>query len=105
MKIMENKIKEDFQLAALKLYPEEWKEFDNGFKVDHNASKRDIAEEAFKYVFDTLRFDEDLLVGVVSAFLRRKGDYAPATICDKRIYAAYMGTALEYAIIKIRDGD
>ena len=100
---VENKIelKEDFEIAALKVYPEEWQEFDNGFRVDHNASKRNVAEEVFKHVFNALKFDNDLAEGVACAFLRRYEGDAPA---DKLDASVKMATALTYAVIKIRDG-
>ena len=94
---------EDYKKAALSLYPEEWKEFSNGLRVDQNANVRAVAEDVFKLVFDTLRFDQDLSLGVASAFLRRIGDYAPSSQYDKCDASAKMATALEYAIIKIRD--
>lgn len=102
---MENKIelKEDFENAALNLYPEDWQEFSNGFRVDHNASKRDIAEEVFKHVFNALVFDDDLAIGVASAFLRRQGEYAPVSQYDKWEISAHMKTSLTYAVIRIRD--
>ena len=95
--------RQDYELAALNLYPEDWQEFDNGFRVDHNANLRKVAESVFKVVFESLRFDEDLSSGVASAFLRRIGNCAPVGDYDKKVNSAYMSTALEYAIIKIRD--
>lgn len=97
-------IKQDYEIAALNLFPEDWMEFENGFRIDQNANIRKAVEPVFKHVFESLRFDEDLSVGVASAFLRRMGNYAPSTEYDKKVISSYMSTALEYAIIKIRDG-
>ena len=74
---------EEYKKAALNMYPEKWKEFENGVRVDQNANIRAVAEGFFKRVSESLPFDENLDLGVASAFLHRMAQYRPTCEHDK----------------------
>lgn len=90
----------DYKQAALNMYPEEWQEFEGFFRVDHNANIRAVAEDVFKRVFEQLTFDEELHYSVASAFKQRVERFSMGGNDED---AAFMATALQFAIIKIRD--
>lgn len=92
---------EDYKQAALNLYPNDWVELDEGFKIDNNAGKRAVAEEVYRTVFEKLK-TEHVADSVAKAFLRRAAKYGT---CDNSINTANMSTALMAAIIAIRDGE
>ena len=98
-------MKEDIEIAALRIYPVDWFESETihgKFKIDNNASKRAVAKEVLLNVFEILN-SEHLAGSMTSAFCRRV-DYKILKENDKRQIDAYMGTALLLARISIRDG-
>ena len=91
----------DIEKASYQIYPEDWfaREI-NGveFKHDNNASKRAVAQEVLKYVFNVID-DKDTASHTAQAFLRRIGVHE---LTPEMTVA--MSTALLAVRLAIRDG-
>lgn len=94
-------MEDDVKKCALNLYPESWVVNEAiGFRIDNNASRRNVAEEVIRHAFNVLESDE-VANSVMQAFYRRC--YGKEVRADQKMpFTCYMGTALLAARLAIR---
>ena len=71
-------IMSDINRIALSIYPEDWKEFKGGFKVDQNNGYRKCAIPIIEHFLSVLKSDEASL-RIMLAFYRRDHGNEPDT--------------------------
>lgn len=62
---------------ALSIYPEDWKEFNGGFRVDQNKGYRECSKPIIRHFLEVLKSDKAAL-RIMLAFYRREHGFEPS---------------------------